>query len=130
MTTSRIQNARRGAFKHQKGKCYYCKRDMWELTLESKFDAAIRLLGQPTSKAGVKKKLAKLKCTAEHLVKQADKGSHQNENIVAACMDCNTRRGDLSVEDYLIQVQERLNGEKTGNVEELPLLLASSGQGT
>lgn len=110
---SRIQVARRAAFHKQQGKCFYCECDMWECTIESKFDACRRLFGVPLATPGLKLKvrLGRCKCTAEHLIKQADKGGHQDENIVAACMDCNTKRGNLTVEEYIILVRDRQNGE-------------------
>jgi hypothetical protein len=46
-----------------------------------------------SSSHGLTARLAKhLKCTAEHLVAQQDKGRDSVENIVAACLWCNKLR--------------------------------------
>lgn len=105
--SNRIREARLNAFVKQKGRCFYCEVDMWELRIESRVDACNRLLLKDWGEQDTKLPIYKRKCTAEHLVKRSDKGSNQDENIVAACMDCNTRRGDMTVEEYLAFVRNK-----------------------
>jgi len=79
--STRIQSARRGAFEHQGGECFYCGVAMWLTT-------PFELAGCTSERSGY----ARLKCTAEHLVPQCEDGSDQPENIVAACAHCNHTR--------------------------------------
>lgn len=81
---TRIQNHRKRAFEQQGGSCYYCCVRMW-LTSPDELPASRR--GQAA--------LAKLRCTAEHLVAQCDGGTDAASNIVAACARCNHTRHRL-----------------------------------
>lgn len=83
-SSHRIQNLRKRAFHQQGGRCYYCGVRMWlacpsELPVGRRSEAA----------------LAKIRCTAEHLVAQCDGGAHTAGNIVAACARCNHTRHRL-----------------------------------
>lgn len=78
---NRIQKHRKRAFVLQRGRCHYCSVQMWlvsptELPSGSRSEAA----------------LAKLRCTAEHLVAKCDGGKDAASNIVAACARCNHTR--------------------------------------
>lgn len=83
-SSNRIQNHRKNAFKRQGGCCHYCGVRMW-LVSPDELPAGRR------SEAAV----AKLRCTAEHLVAQRDGGSNAASNIVAACARCNHTRHRL-----------------------------------
>lgn len=83
-SNTRIQNHRKRAFVSQGGRCYYCCVRMW-LTSPDELPASHR--GEAA--------LAKLRCTAEHLVAQCDGGTDAASNIVAACARCNHTRHRL-----------------------------------
>jgi len=81
VSSNRIRNHRKKAFERQSGRCDYCGVRMWlvspdELPVGARSEAA----------------LAKLRCTAEHLVAQCDGGTNAAANIVAACARCNHTR--------------------------------------
>ncbi len=83
-SNTRVQIHRKRAFELQGGRCYYCGVRMWltsfdELAVCRRSEAA----------------LAKLRCTAEHLVAQCDGGTNAGSNIVAACARCNHTRHRL-----------------------------------
>ena len=79
--STRIQSARRKAFEHQGGRCFYCGVATWLTT-------PFELPGCKSERSGY----ARLKCTAEHLVPRCEGGSDLPENIVAACAHCNHTR--------------------------------------
>lgn len=79
---SQIAKYRLNAFQKQTGRCYYCGSPMW---IENQKDFAAQH-GVPLSK------VAKLQCTAEHLVARCDGGRNSQNNIVAACLFCNSLR--------------------------------------
>lgn len=80
--TKSLQRSRRQAFEKQGYRCYYCQLPIWE---QSPDDFAAR--------TGYPPRLSKhLRCTAEHLVAKHDGGSNAQDNIVAACLWCNTTR--------------------------------------
>lgn len=87
---SRLQKLKRNAFLEQKGRCWYCDRQM--------------LLCPETSS---------LQCTAEHLVARSQGGKDTPDNIVAACRYCNQtrhrRRMPPSPGDFRRIVRERLD---------------------
>lgn len=70
------------AFKQQHGRCCYCQHAMW-LTDVATF---VRQHGFTLRQA------MRFRCTAEHLVARCEGGRNVQENIVAACWWCNTRR--------------------------------------
>lgn len=82
MTTKIRQRLRYQAFVKQDCLCFYCKLPIWEDSQE-KFARSHDLSARLTKY---------LKCTAEHLVAQQDKGRDTAENIVAACLWCNRSR--------------------------------------
>lgn len=63
-------------FVRQKGLCCYCERKM-------------RLL------KGYAKTLEPDRATREHLQRKSDGGSNANDNIAAACFECNSGRGSM-----------------------------------
>lgn len=77
-----IPKHRLAAHTHQQGRCYYCDLPMW---LESPEELAVRYSLKPSALSG-------LRCTAEHLTARQDGGGNTRENIVAACLTCNSRR--------------------------------------
>jgi|APLow6443716910_1056828.scaffolds.fasta_scaffold65502_2 5-methylcytosine-specific restriction endonuclease McrA len=82
MSANKRQKLRRQAFEKQNCLCFYCQFLMWEKNQE-----------QFAIDHGIPVRLTKhLKCTAEHLVAQQDKGRDTAENIVAACLWCNRLR--------------------------------------
>ena len=76
-------NASRGrAFLKQRGRCYYCQQPMWVQSEE-----------ELTNRFPITAKQARLlQCTGEHLIAHSEGGSSSQENIVAACKFCNTKR--------------------------------------
>lgn len=60
----------------QGGRCYYCNLPMWD-------DGAV---------AEFSDRNVALRCTAEHLQARCDGGKNRQDNIVAACLYCNTHR--------------------------------------
>jgi hypothetical protein len=78
----RLRKNRLLAFKKQKGRCYYCGVPMW-LGNSEEF----------TGNYGIRESQAKrFQCTAEHLLARQDGGTDDRENIVAACLYCNSTR--------------------------------------
>lgn len=82
MNAKKRPQLRRQAFEKQNCRCFYCQLPMWEANQE-----------QFAIEHGIPVRLTKhLKCTAEHLVAQQDKGRDTLENIAAACQWCNRLR--------------------------------------
>ncbi|MCA1371286.1 HNH endonuclease [Bradyrhizobium sp. BRP14] len=79
---STIQKLRRKAAKSQAGQCYYCQQPMWE-TDPKIFSERFRVPGRA---------VFLFQCTAEHLVARCDGGRDTEDNVVAACLHCNTKR--------------------------------------
>lgn len=82
-------NARqlRRIFIRERGVCFYCGKATW---LKSAGNGHTRDMA-----------------TREHLIRRCDGGPDTDENIVLACHDCNTTRGDLSVEDHKAAIRMR-----------------------
>lgn len=103
---SRIQSHRRRAFRHQAGRCFYCRMPMWLS------DAQAFSLRHSLSIREVRR----LRCTAEHLVARSDGGANTSQNIVAACWFCNVSRHRRtrppSPEAHRHRVQGRLKCHK------------------
>jgi hypothetical protein len=77
-----VKAARRVALKNQNNRCYYCGFLMWEDNRE-----------EFASKHGISFRLAmRFQATAEHLIAQCEGGTDTQDNIVAACFYCNSRR--------------------------------------
>lgn len=70
---SRITNL----FNEQAGKCHYCETEM---TLSLGFNRT---------------------ATVDHVVPRSKGGADTNDNIVAACYDCNQKKGNMPVEKFL-----------------------------
>jgi len=101
-----LKHPRLIAFLSQNGLCHYCGQPMWLSNQET-------FAGQ----YGLSAKQAKLlMCTGEHLLPHKDGGGACKQNIVAACLYCNTRRHkrtfDLSPEDYRRKVQKQMTKGK------------------
>ena len=92
---------RLSAYHRQQGRCIYCFSPMW---LE-RDDCFLKAYGLTT------RQFRLFKCTAEHLIAKADGGHDSAENIAAACLFCNSRRGrckpSLNADAFLALVQER-----------------------
>lgn len=78
----------------QDGQCFYCSCEIYQIG-----DA--QLGWRPNPRPGVPwsgppPKLA----TIEHLIKQADGGTDDEANLVAACTKCNNSRGDVPWETW------------------------------
>jgi len=77
-----LRKPRSIAFARQDGHCFYCCQPMWAENLN---DFALKYkitLGQAK----------RFQCTGEHLQSHQDGGSAKQDNIVAACLFCNTQR--------------------------------------
>jgi hypothetical protein len=82
MTSKKLRRLRHEAYEHQHSLCFYCRFPMWENNPED-FSRAY----------GIPSRLRRhQKCTAEHLLAHQDNGEVSAENIVAACLWCNTMR--------------------------------------
>ena len=97
-----LAKLRHQAFLHQSGCCHYCGLPTWEKTPEP---VAKRLGVKPHQARG-------LKCTAEHLKPRCNGGKDTPENIVAACLHCNSTRHKFkkppSPDHYRLHVQKRI----------------------
>lgn len=78
---TKLQSLRRQAFEREGGRCYYCGVRMWLVSPDE-------LPATPRSAGSV----AKLQCTAEHLVPRSEGGRDTLANIAAACAHCNHTR--------------------------------------
>ena len=76
-----LRQLRFRAFERQQGLCFYCGLPMWLANPDE-----ITCLGVRRSAA------LPMQCTAEHLVARKDGGRDTVDNIVAACVLCNSRR--------------------------------------
>jgi hypothetical protein len=74
-------NRHRELHKRQKGKCYYCHREM--LLNQSLYDHPKRA------------------CTVDHKVPRARGGARGGDNIVGACGECNTLKGCLTDREFM-----------------------------
>jgi 5-methylcytosine-specific restriction endonuclease McrA len=101
-----IVKHRRAAFQRQGGRCYYCDLPMW-IEHPTAFARKARLRRSDT---------AQLRCTAEHLIARQDGGRNSGDNIVAACLFCNSTRhralSPLDPERYRQRVSHRLRAGK------------------
>lgn len=85
-------------FHEQGGRCFYCKADTYlRGGGESVAQARLRFgLGPGTPKQLFRRRYA----TLEHLKRRADGGTRANTNLVMACNSCNSRRGEMPVDQY------------------------------
>ncbi len=89
----------------QQGRCYYCSGETY-LVGSGEVKASVKArFGIPEGR-GSGTLLRRRRATLEHLKKRADGGTLANTNIVMACMGCNVRRGDLSVDEFKALVVE------------------------
>ena len=85
-------------FHEQGGRCFYCSADTFlRGGVESAAQARLRF-GLPA--AAPKKLFRRRHATLEHLKRRADGGTKANKNLVMACHSCNTRRGEMPVDQY------------------------------
>jgi hypothetical protein len=84
MTTAKIRNHRKHAFRSQRGRCYYCNCHMW-LDGQGRLPFAVRFGIRPED-------IYLFQCTAEHKIACQDGGKDTRANIVAACRHCNHQR--------------------------------------
>lgn len=77
-----LKPLRHRAFVAQDGRCFYCSQPIWEDGREA-FAKAHGMLPRLATH---------LRSTAEHLVARQDAGKNSQQNIVAACVWCNSRR--------------------------------------
>jgi 5-methylcytosine-specific restriction endonuclease McrA len=91
----------------QGGRCYYCGLPMWDDVVE----AASSQRNYQTRRTP-----KSLRCTAEHLHARSDGGRDTDENIVAACWYCNSRRHKRkrppTPEEHRAYVQKRMAAGK------------------
>jgi len=89
-------------FKYQKGLCCYCERKMIIFPKEH---------GQLTAVQKLKIDPKMLECTIEHLVRRAEKGKNHESNYAAACLHCNSNRGNIP---WNVYKQIRMDQVKMG----------------
>lgn len=75
---NRIRIYRDRALIAQKNKCFYCL-----------------------------SRLTRKKATADHVQPRSENGSHDEDNIVAACDDCNTAKADMSLNQFKKIIRNR-----------------------
>lgn len=84
---SKLEKLRHRAFVKQLGCCYYCGVPMIKGSSFSTFCQKYSLTEHEAQM---------LQCTAEHLVARCDGGTDNDENVVAACLRCNSSRHQLA----------------------------------
>lgn len=96
------------AYNRQHGRCYYCGNPMWERAIEPEQDATERFVEPRIDKwfDTPRKLLESFACTAEHIVPQEHGGTDLPENIVAACMHCNSSRMSMPIEEFRQKVRQ------------------------
>ncbi|MDQ1183159.1 HNH endonuclease [Agrobacterium larrymoorei] len=102
-----LRESRINAYNSQRGRCYYCGNPMWEAAIEPLEDAEKRFAENRLEKlfktpAG---NLESHRCTAEHFVPQSNGGTDDADNILAACMLCNSTRMSMDIETFRAQVR-------------------------
>lgn len=97
-----LHRTRSIAYARQCGRCFYCEAPTW-LDAPDQFASKFRL---------TKGEAQQLQATAEHLVARCDGGGNGRENIVLACLMCNSRRHrrkrPLEPGQYKLWVRKRL----------------------
>ena len=76
-------------FRVQGGRCYYCNRMMWITYVQR--DRVATALGLFAKSREVMGRMA----TVEHLVRRADGGGNDPDNLACACQQCNSMRHAL-----------------------------------
>lgn len=96
--TSRVSRRRkwkfvlRKAWEWQNKRCFYCDINTW--------------IYEGRNVGELDPGLLKTVATREHLTRKADGGGDSLDNLVMACWDCNTNRGETHWEDYLVEKEE------------------------
>jgi len=103
------------AYNRQRGRCCYCLWPMWEAAIEPEADAKKRINAVRQNRRDEISNLKSFICTAEHVERQAEGGLHGQENILAACSECNSGRGELNTDDHALEQQERSNFDQAGH---------------
>lgn len=101
--TDSIRKWRRAAFQEQRGLCLWCGIRMF-------------LPHEPEFKAFPKRQV-----TAEHVIPKAHLGQDRRYNIAAACSNCNTKRRDYTLEEWLGILPQRL--KDAGNLAHFDVCL-------
>lgn len=104
VATAKLRKYRRLAFKKQGGLCWWCNIRMF-------------LPHEPEFKAFPRRRV-----TAEHLVPRGKGGTDAKHNIVAACANCNEKRKDYGLSEWLIIIPDRL--KMAGNPEFYEIILS------
>lgn len=107
MTDFHLKSSRIDAYNHQRGRCCYCGNPMWEAAIEPVDDAKARFAEPRLEKwfATPDAQLESFRCTAEHRVARSDGGTDSPDNIVAACMLCNSTRMSIDEEAFRKKVR-------------------------
>lgn len=77
---------REGIFYRDQGRCHYCEREISLKTFH-----------------------------IDHKIPRHHNGSHENENLVAACKDCNLKKGTKNYEDFYLSRQKNRETETRSN---------------
>jgi 5-methylcytosine-specific restriction endonuclease McrA len=67
--------------------CFYCDVETW---INPGWDCS-----------AIPRNRLKTMATREHLIRRADGGPNTSDNVVIACQECNSTRGETSWQDYL-----------------------------
>ena len=107
MTAFPLKTSRIHAYNHQRGRCCYCGNPLWEAAIEPVDDARKRFAEPRLEKwfATPDALLESFRCTAEHRVPKSDGGTDAPDNIIAACMLCNSTRMSMNVEAFQKKVR-------------------------
>jgi 5-methylcytosine-specific restriction endonuclease McrA len=77
-------------FREQEGVCVYCKKEMkWDVT------APVKWKGHPDE------------ATVDHVTPRSKGGSNFLKNIVVCCFDCNARKADKTLIQFLVEESQR-----------------------
>ncbi|MGY5808447.1 HNH endonuclease [Rhizobium sp. LEGMi198b] len=99
MADFHLKASRIHAYNRQRGRCCYCGNPMWEAAIEP-LDEAKKRFAEPRLEKWFKTPdalLESFRCTAEHCIARSDGGTDAPDNIVAACMLCNSTRMSMDV---------------------------------
>jgi len=96
---------RKRLFESAKGLCYYCGKSTWlPDDVETKKHALWRLGLMELPPKERKIQFLRRRATIEHLIKVADGGGNEPENLVLACFRCNGTRHDVEPERFKIMM--------------------------
>lgn len=91
MATVAARTGRKKAFKAQGGRCFWCNHRVYRRH-------------EPEWMAMPNQQL-----TAEHLIPRSAGGTNRQYNIVAACLSCNCRRGNMPVEQWVLFLKRNIH---------------------